>query len=215
MVEIIVREFQESDAEAAKELFVRGKVEYENYSQETRWLTTMFANDKASPDGDMSNIFQHYMESGDDRRCFWVAEVQETGEIVGSIATTVCTYTNINPSGEPIAPNRYSFIHDHFKTIFKVTECLELVRLTVSEKYHRRGIGQMLLNAVETHALKLGFQTIYLTTLTEMHGAYNFYTKHNFTLLVKELVNTSVLPNFEHGSYDFEVAHFIRDIVRC
>lgn len=108
-------------------------------------------------------------------------------------------------------PKRVSFLHAHFQEVFRPLECLELVRLTVSDRHQRRGIAQALLRAVEGHALSLGLKTIYLTTLTQMHSAFAFYSKNHFTLLAKELISSEGLP-FSHSVFDFEVAHFIRDI---
>lgn len=210
---IVIREFESRDARAVVELFVYGKT-YDNSHNDdkTRWLNIWFAMDKTKPDSDMSNIEEYYMKSSDEHLCFWVAENISTGEIVGSIATTKCIYADLTDTGEAMPPSNCSYIHSDFNRIFKPSNCLELIRLTVSDRYQRRGIGNMLVAAVEKHAVKLGYTTIYLTTLTGMVGAYNFYTKRNFTNILKVVHSTAPLPNFEHGIYDFEVAHFIREI---
>jgi GNAT superfamily N-acetyltransferase len=233
---ILIRRLEEKDVECARQLFVDGKAQENDYAGPTRVLTEWFANDKTKPGADMDDIYTHYMCSDDPTRCFWVAEDAVTHEIVGSIATTSCTYADYNPTDQtatagndndstsandhthvsPVPfPSRYSFIHPQFQSVFKPADCLELVRLTVSHRHQRRGIGQRLLHAVEVHARQLGFKCVYLTTLTEMKSAVKFYTKEHFTMLVSELVSTSAISTFPQppeGPFDFIVAHFVRPL---
>lgn len=224
MSQIIIRPLQSHDEEAVRVLFIKGKSEDVTYSSQTLCLTRWFAMDQTAPGNDMSHVYDHYITQAKEHplRNFWVAVDEASGEIVGSIGTEESTFPtstlHLNSSGlyESSENTHYSHIDQTAIGILMNTEvkCIELVRLTVVEHYQKRGIANQLLQAVEAQGKAQGCKYVYLTTLRDMHAAYRFYQRLDFTIALRKQVSSSVIPNlgFEGEPFDFEVVHFLREI---
>ena len=237
-MKVVIRTIQPADEDQVRDLFVKGKAEDASYSAHTLALTRYFAQSKTAPGADMSHICQHYLQQAVEHplRHFWVAVDEDSGELLGcigaeestfeppSLAPVEVTAASVESAAGPVyqstGKTTYTYIHQPSAAILmseggSKTACIELVRLTVQEKCQGRGIGRKLLQAVEEHGKSQDCQFVYLTTLKEMHAAYAFYQRLNFDVALREVVNTSVIPHFQHGDeapFDFEVVHFLRAI---
>jgi GNAT superfamily N-acetyltransferase len=45
----------------------------------------------------------------------------------------------------------------------------------VADKYRRRGLAEALMQALETHALQVGYNAVYLDTKDDLHAAITLY----------------------------------------
>lgn len=58
--------------------------------------------------------------------------------------------------------------------------CGEIQKLYVSEQYQRQGIGQRLLNHIESHARHCGIHRLYLETHSNLKAAIILYEKNGY-----------------------------------
>lgn len=56
-----------------------------------------------------------------------------------------------------------------------IAKAVECKRLYVGEAYRRRGLAEMLMQALETHAAGIGYKAVYLDTKDDLHAAIKLY----------------------------------------
>jgi GNAT superfamily N-acetyltransferase len=61
------------------------------------------------------------------------------------------------------------------RPLAEVTNATECKRLYVADKYRRRGLAEALMQALETHALQVGYNAVYLDTKDDLHAAITLY----------------------------------------
>lgn len=60
--------------------------------------------------------------------------------------------------------------------------------MSTDQNFRRRGLGRLLVQKVEEFALQNGFTKVFLTTLTWMEAACEFYKKNGYEALDVKLV---------------------------
>jgi len=182
---ICIRKFEKSDQEKVAVLFREVKQAYDD-DPIIAIINDYFHNDKLGPNGDMSDIFKHYMDHDDSiKKCFWVAENEEK-EIVGMVGAI--------PS-----------------IVYDPTEYIEVVRMRVSDKVRRSGVGTALLNELESYGKANGYKYVNLTTLVGMKMAVSFYQHHNYIIQRVEVEPPIVTP-LSDVLICPEVAHLLKPL---
>lgn len=102
-------------------------------------------------DPELNHLSRYYSE-GKQKRAYFIAETND-GEVVGGIGMELFSAFN---------------------------NCGEIQKLYVSEKAKRHGIGQQLLNRVETYAKSEGIQRLYLETHSNLKEAVRLYEKNGY-----------------------------------
>ena len=102
-------------------------------------------------DPELDHLSQYYAEKSYER-VYFIAEA-ETGEVVGGIGMELFA----------------GFDH-----------CGEIQKLYVSEKRKRQGIGQNLLEKVQTYAKDKGMQSLYLETHSNLQEAVRLYERNGY-----------------------------------
>lgn len=166
--EIIVRQFAKEDQDQVVTLFWEGKRAYADPI--VSFLNNHFATEKAGPNGDISDIYKHYIEHDNTiKKNFWVAA--QGSNIVGMVGAIPSTQHDPN-------------------------ESLELVRMTVSSSVRRSGVGTRLVKQFEQYARENGFKYVNLSTLTNMKAAVSFYESLGYELQYTKIDFTIETPLF-------------------
>jgi diamine N-acetyltransferase len=63
---------------------------------------------------------------------------------------------------------------------------MEIRRLYLLHRFHRRGLGHLLLNEILTTARKVGIASLFLKVQEANQSAVNFYRAHGFTVVGRE-----------------------------
>lgn len=71
------------------------------------------------------------------------------------------------------------------------TERAEITRMRVHPDFQRRGFGQMILTALESRAIELGYKELHLHTTMLQEAALQLYRKNGF----KQLAETTMIQN--------------------
>jgi ribosomal protein S18 acetylase RimI-like enzyme len=66
------------------------------------------------------------------------------------------------------------------------SQTCEILRMRVDPNYHGRGYGRAMLNALEDHALKLGYKRAVLLTGPDQHPAVDLYTSSGYEVIATE-----------------------------
>lgn len=102
-------------------------------------------------DPELDHLSQYYAEKSHER-VYFIAEA-ETGEVVGGIG---------------------------MELFAGFDRCGEIQKLYVSEKRKRQGIGQNLLEKVQTYAKDKGMQRLYLETHSNLQEAVRLYERNGY-----------------------------------
>jgi GNAT superfamily N-acetyltransferase len=166
---LVIRQFEKDDQDQVVELFWEGKKAYDDPI--VAFLNTHFATEKTGPNGDMSDIFKHYVDHDDTvKKNFWVAV--QGSKIVGMVGAIPSTVDDPN-------------------------DCLELVRMTVSSSVRRSGVGTGLVKQLEQYSRDNNFKYVNLTTLVRMKMALSFYESLGYELQytkIEATINTPLFP---------------------
>lgn len=116
-------------------------------------------------DPQLDYLSRYYVENFNER-AYFIAE-SDTGEVVGGIGMELF-------SG--------------------FENCGEIQKLYVSETRKRQGIGQRLLNKIETYAKEAGIEKLYLETHSNLREAIRLYEKNGYHKINKpdEVVHSTM-----------------------
>ncbi|KAL0480244.1 N-acetyltransferase [Acrasis kona] len=106
---------------------------------------------KRSKETDLKNIDEHYLKSPSTH--FWVAVDSETDQIVGMVAADI-------KKDEP--------------------KIAELRRLSCRSDYRGIGVAKLLLDTLEHFCNEMGYEKVYLVTISLNKPAVRFYEKNGF-----------------------------------
>jgi N-acetylglutamate synthase-like GNAT family acetyltransferase len=176
--------FQMDDQTAVRELYQSGMYGHAHLPVVGECYA-WYIKQRVSPEGDMSNVWNTYMCSGN-ASCFWVAEFQ--GCVVGCVGAVPCT----NPS-------------------YGGSDCVELVRMIVSNECRNRSIGRGLLDTLRTWAIATGYRSIYLLTFSALEAPNALYRKCGFRLEAEEDFEVSDKIGSIEPAF-VVVAHYVKDI---
>ena len=168
---IWIRQFEKGDQPAIATLFMEGLTSYKE-NNALYQLQCWFTQSKLKEGGDMNDIFAYYIHNTDrSDRMFWVAEVIEgenTGEIIGCVGAMKhedSLSTSTDTTGVEIEE-----------------KALELVRMSVDERYRKKKVGTRLVQAFETFARDRKYKIARLSTLDLMAPAKRLYVSAGFEL---------------------------------
>ncbi len=116
-------------------------------------------------DPELDHLSQYYAEKSHER-VYFIAET-EAGEVVGGIGM-----------------ERFAGFHS----------CGEIQKLYVSDQCKRQGIGQRLLEKIETYAKEQGIQRLYLETHSNLQEAVRLYERNGYQKISrpKEVVHSTM-----------------------
>jgi GNAT superfamily N-acetyltransferase len=186
MSSLVIRKFELNDQKEVVELYGQGMEAYSHiplYYQ----VTSKRVYDRIQPGGDINDVQSRYMVDivGQKKSCMWVAEHE--GKIVGMIGAI--------PS-----------------TKYDPEEYVELVRMSVSSKCRKMGIGSRLIKVLEDWAVEQGYKQVNLYTLQAMFLAVALYEKNGYTLAETEV--RDITEEFHHTEpTSINVVHFTKKLV--
>lgn len=111
------------------------------------------------------NSLSNYYSRNVEERIYLIAEID--GKVVGGVGFA-----------------KFPFIQN----------CAEIQKLYLSSEYRRNGIGELLMNKIETKAKKYGYTSLYLETHSNLFEAIQLYEKLGFKKIDKpeHIVHTTM-----------------------
>ena len=199
---IWIRRFEIGDQSAVAALFLAGLTSYRDNNTVYK-LQCWFTHSKLKVGGDMNDIFSYYINKSEaSDRNFWVAEVVE-GENIGAIVGCVAAMKHEDYVSTSTDPSRPCTGEE---------KELELVRMSVDEKYRKKKLGTRLLQVFEKFARDRKCKTIRLSTLDLMEPAKRLYLSSGFELdSTRDLDVSTILDDFTEDDLKMiRVCNFIK-----
>ena len=169
---ILIRPFEKRDQPAVATLYKEGLTSYKDDNVLYK-LQCWYVDSKLEKGGDMNDIYTYYIQQSELLdRMFWVAEVVE-GENVGDIVGCVAAMKHddyVSTSTNPTTPR------------MEEEKALELVRMSVDEKYRKMKLGSRLVQTFQNFAQERKYKIARLSTLDLMVPAKKLYMSAGYEL---------------------------------